>query len=180
MRKFGDLESAFPAEEVVTTFLYGELTGEIASVEAFYEEDFIAVDGRLLKNYADIIQNQVILSQTELDSERGLAAYIYESPLKQKVKSITVGIEVIDGALYSKTKVESYGAFCEPELSKLKDYLIGQFADGWGEGFEQTGIETGEETLYVHFYPQNLEFTLYTEDELPFFQEQAGGWLGIS
>ncbi len=180
MGSLEDLKRSFVNKEVVTTYFYGELTGEIVSDAASSEEESFEVDGWILKHYADEIQKQVELSQAELAAECGLAAYIYETSLAQKVKSITVGVAVIDDMLYSKTKVESYGAFCDDELHALKEYLIGQFADGWGEGFEQTGIPLSEETLYVHFYQLKREFALYMEEEFTILQQHDGMMMGSS
>ena len=33
----------------------------------------------------------------------------------------------------------------------LKDYFNGQYSDGWGEGFAQTGIETKHGVVYLDF-----------------------------
>ena len=37
----------------------------------------------------------------------------------------------------------------DQEIEILKDYFNGQYSDGWGEGFAQTGIETKHGVVYL-------------------------------
>ena len=86
--------------------------------------------------------------------------------LREKVCDIEVGVVVIAGELWSKTKIESYGALSETQTEALKAYLSGQFSDGWGEGVAQREIDIGDAELYLYFWHPELEDTLYTEEEL--------------
>lgn len=67
--------------------------------------------------------------------------------------------------LYGVAECRIKGALTEAELSALKDYCTGQYADGWGEGFEQRPRATGYGDLYVHFW-QSKGFFLKTKQEL--------------
>jgi hypothetical protein len=37
-------------------------------------------------------------------------------------------------------------------IQEIKKNIIGQYSDGWGEGFEQKAIETFDEEIYVSFW----------------------------
>ena len=52
------------------------------------------------------------------------------------------------------------------ETEQIKEYLRGQFADGWGEGFSQREISVLGAKLYLYFWHDAIEHDLYTEEEL--------------
>lgn len=54
----------------------------------------------------------------------------------------------------------------EMEMQVLQTYLKGQFSDGWGEGFEQQEIQTGDGILFVHFWEAE-PFSFEVEHEQP-------------
>lgn len=39
----------------------------------------------------------------------------------------------------------------QEEMEKVRESLYGQFADGWGEGFEANEFDIGEDTVYIYF-----------------------------
>ena len=58
------------------------------------------------------------------------------------------------------------GTLTPEQLNELKETCIGQYADGWGEGFEQRPRQTSEGELYVYFWQGNNSFFLRTAQEM--------------
>lgn len=80
--------------------------------------------------------------------------------VKKKVLSAIPTVEIRDGELMGCTTVKLKEPLTEAEMQDLQDYLKGQFSDGWGEGFEQQEIQTGDGMLYVHFAEEPFDFTV--------------------
>ena len=80
--------------------------------------------------------------------------------VKKKVLSAIPTVEIRDGELMGCTTVKLKESLTEAEMQDLQDYLKGQFFDGWGEGFEQQEIQTGDGMLYVHFAEEPFDFTV--------------------
>ena len=78
--------------------------------------------------------------------------------VKKKVLSAIPTVEIRDGELMGCTTVKLKESLTEAEMQDLQDYLKGQFSDGWGEGFEQQEIQTGDGVLYVHFAEEPFDF----------------------
>ena len=72
--------------------------------------------------------------------------------VKAKVLSAIPSVELRDGELMGCTTVRLKEPLDKTEMSALQEYLLGQFSDGWGEGFEQREIQTADGVLYVHFW----------------------------
>jgi len=68
---------------------------------------------------------------------KGLAEYI-DDDMQSIIDSIIVKI---DGAK-ANAVVKANRKLTNEELNVVKDFIIGEYADGWGEGFEQGIIET--------------------------------------
>ena len=75
--------------------------------------------------------------------------------VKAKVLSAIPSVELRDGELMGCTTVRLKEPLDKAEMSALQEYLLGQFSDGWGEGFEQREIQTADGVLYVHFWNED-------------------------
>ena len=81
-------------------------------------------------------------------------------------------MEIRDGELMGCTTVKLKESLTEAEMQDLEDYLKGQFSDGWGEGFEQQEIQTGDGMLYVHFAEEPFDFTVEQVQDTEASKEQ--------
>ena len=80
--------------------------------------------------------------------------------VKAKVLSAVPSVVIRDGELMGCTTVKLRESLTESEMEELQEYLKGQFSDGWGEGFEQQEIQTGDGVLFVHFGEEPFDFTV--------------------
>ena len=69
---------------------------------------------------------------------RGLAMYLHNNDcIKSIVKSIMLDFIEKDNQLYTEILCISNKKLNDEEIKNLKEYITGQFSDGFGEGFEQ-------------------------------------------
>ncbi len=88
--------------------------------------------------------------------------------VKEKVKSLELTVVEYSGELKGCAVATVALGLDSRELEQVKKYLIGQYADGWGEGFEQNPIQSGDIQMYVHFWNwKNFQFEILQETELP-------------
>lgn len=96
--------------------------------------------------------------------EVDLAEYADEyhgSTYYKKLHSIKIGIEDYCGQLYGVATCMVDDDWNEDDTEQLKEYLTGQYADGWGEGFEQREIESYMESEEIEEYDDELEEYYY-------------------
>ena len=110
-----------------------------------------------------------------LNQERGLAEYIDNLILSQKVYSMKPTVDIWDERLWGVLEVQTYGTLSEGEMKELMSEWSGQESDGWGEGFEQREIKTADGDLYVSFWQSGDNFFIKTEQELKNQPEQSFG-----
>ena len=154
-------------EKEITLKLYSPLTGDFYKNDvdeygwnngvADYPALFSGVD---MAYYKESIREAV----EQRDNDDGnLMLYFDEERnpgLKEKVLNAVPTVEIRDGELMGCTTVKLKEPLTEAEMQDLQDYLKGQFSDGWGDGFEQQEIQTGDGVLYVHFAEEPFDFTV--------------------
>lgn len=125
---------------------------------ADYPTLFSGVD---MAYYEESIREAV--EQRDNDDGGNLMPYFDEDRnpgVRKKVLRAVPTVEIRDGELMGCTTVKLKEPLTEAEMQDLQDYLKGQFSDGWGEGFEQQEIQTGDGMLYVHFAEEPFDFTV--------------------
>ena len=144
----------------LTFKLYSPLTAELVyhDPEDWCSDEVLALDGRA------IVENEAeILAQIEQEGDQ-LEQYLdteSDSYLAAHVKSIVVSVEKRNGSLCGCATVVVDEDLTKRGWKELKDYLSGQYSDGWGEGFEQRDIQIAEGILNVHFWqPENFAITV--------------------
>jgi len=93
------------------------------------------------------LKNAVSSSMSEM-GPTGLAQYIdpqYNKLEEGLITSIIVDAESQGNKIVSKTTIKASRELTDEELENVKDYINGQFSDGWGEGFEQQAIADWDE-----------------------------------
>lgn len=123
---------------------------------AYYEHEISAALGR---------------ERRHIDQVRGLMKYYYtDDPtidhiVNEKVHSLFIDVEVHEGKLWGVATIECTAPLSQSEYARLKEYINGQYSDGFGEGFEQREIKGGDETLYVSLWSSDREFFIDTQRE---------------
>ena len=120
--------------------------------------------GRTLLDYEDRILGAMVRNRTPEEAERGLMHWYDKDSLASKVHSAEFTLEARNGQLWGVAECQVIGQLSPEELTELKDFLSGQAADGWGEGFEQREIQVDGGELYVHLW-QSEGWSIQTETE---------------
>ena len=139
--------------------LYSPITADFVEDEPDEEldlgymdiEDYAQhLDGRDLVYFQDIIEETIEDETLPEEAERGLMTWYVEEK---------------NDRLYGVAVCEVRGELNPDELAELKEYCTGQYADGWGEGFEQRERKCADGELYVHFWRSD-KFFICTEQEM--------------
>ena len=151
-------------QQDVTKYYYCPLVARVYPRDEYggYDEYPDDYDGDYLTQYEDKIRK--LIKQEELRGEN-LAKYFAGSDgVVSKLKEIHFGTQNVDGVLYGKIRVELTETLTEEEDAEIKEFLVGQCADGFGEGLEQREIEIPEGIMYVSFWNGDDYFMLNEEE----------------
>lgn len=103
-------------------------------------------------------QEEIRKAIREMDRVTGpnlMDYYDKDDSVKEKVRSLEITVAEQAGELKGCAVATVSAGLDRRELGLVKDYLTGQYADGWGEGFEQQGIPLESGELFVHFYQED-------------------------
>ena len=152
-------------ENEITLKLYSPLKGDFFPQEVYDDMDWLnrvgpdEFSGFELADYEESVQSAITASLKGTGGN--LMPYFdkEQNPgVKTKVLSAVPSVEIRNGELMSCTTVKLRESLTDAEMKDFQDYLKGQFSDGWGEGFEQREIQTGDGVLYVHFGEEPFDF----------------------
>ena len=87
-------------------------------------------------------------------------------------------MESYRGRLFGKIECSLKEPLTDAETEILKEWIIGQNADGYGEHFEQQPINTEDGDLYVSFWNSGDDYSIMTHDELDEYIEDQGMTMG--
>lgn len=118
-----------------------------------------------LLEYEDEILALIEAYKSPDEGERGLAVYLHDDALSEKIYSINPTVEERNGELWCVTEVQTHGDLSPSEFAELIDWITGQLSDGWGEGMEQREIKVDSGELYVSFWDYSDRFSIMPEDE---------------
>ena len=147
--------------------LYMPLTADLHTPDAWgsMSEKGIDLDSRGLLRYHGSILRALIKNRTPEESESGIMHWYGENDsVNEKVRSAVFTAEERGGRLWGVVECRVAGELSPEELNTLKEYVAGQAADGWGEGFEQREIQVDEGELYVHLWQWD-NWSIQTEQE---------------
>lgn len=116
-------------------------------------------------SYEDVILAAIAKENRFFESARGLAEYIHDEALNEKVYSLYPSVEIVDGELWGVMTAGLKESLSGEEIAELLDFVTGQNSDGYGEGLEQRPIKTHDGEIYVSFW-NHENYSLKLEPEI--------------
>ncbi len=140
------------------------------------EKDCYEVSAKHFADHADEI-NKLIRESFGIDGAEdcGLAAYLIDDDLAEKIVSIIPSVENVDGKLCGAITVTSRGELTEVETGKLKKELIEQLDNGWGWDFNEDMVNVGGEDVYISFLCAKNDERLRVLDNAEDIEPTMGG-----
>ena len=139
------------------------------------DDDPIELDGRTALSHEDSILASLLKERRPEETERGLMEYYgKDDSVNRKVQSYVFTAEEVDSRLMGVAECRVRGELTDAKLEQLKEYVSGQTSDGFGEGFEQRPIKTGNGELYVSLWSSDKDWSIMTRDELEQGQQIGG------
>lgn len=131
-------------------------------------------DNSILMDYASEVKRAIEEEQSR--DTNNMAEYFHgDESVKNKMVSAEWAVEEINGELYGCVHVRLRESLTGEEENKLKDWIIGQNADGFGESFEQQPLETEDGELYISFWNAGKGYFVYDRDEMDMYILQQNG-----
>ena len=126
--------------------------------------DWVEVDNGYALTNEDAVRE--LLQQEQARDLNNMAHYFDGSEsARAKLISAVWDVEEADGELFGVIRTGLREAFSPVEEREWIDELIGQAADGFGEGLEQREIHTDDGDLYVSFWNDGDDYFMENESD---------------
>ncbi len=156
-----------PEGELISLKLYSPLVAAEYQKEDMDDSGRVELDGCQLTVYEDDIKKAVRRESSPGEAARGLMSYFHGSRnVAGKVVDARPTVEAYQGELYGVLECRLKEPLDDEEYHELAEFWDGQESDGWGEGFEQRGIDFGDRELYVSFWNSDGGHYIKKESEL--------------
>ena len=155
-RRMQDTTEYYYCPLVATIYYHNEYGG----VTDYPDE----VDGNFLVQYEEDIRD--LIDRENNLCEANIAEYFEGSnSTVAKLKEIHFSTQNVDGVLYGCIRVELTEPLTTEEDEEIKEYLIGQCSDGYGEGLEQRPISIPDGELFVSYWNYDETYFMLNSDE---------------
>ena len=126
--------------------------------------DYFEVDNGYALSNEDVIRERLMAEQ---DEDLNDMAYYFDGneTAKDKLISAIWDVKEANGILYGVIHTYLTERFTPEEEKAWVDELIGQAADGFGEGFEQREIEIDDGYICVSFWNGSDDYFMENEDD---------------
>ncbi len=179
---FENLGIMIPEErELKTLKLYMPLTVNIYEIENQHgyreiSNEPIEIDSSELIYNMDEILEAIEKSNLPGEEQRGLMKYYdAKDSVNSKVSKYVFTAEKVGEEIMGVAVLTLNDDLTSSELEKIKDEIIGQAADGWGESFEQREINTDMGDVYISFWNSSKSWFIKTAEEMGINQNQIMG-----
>lgn len=158
-----------PLSKERNTFrLFSPLTGQLYLKTSFgdIENESVHLGAEELCIYEEEIARAIEEVMQIMKCEHGLADFLDNLLLKQKVYAMIPSVEKWNDRLWGVLAVKINGELSEGERNALTREWEGQCSDGFGEGFEQNEIKVDDGVLCVSFWQSDRQFFIKPESEI--------------
>lgn len=129
----------------------------------------------LRSNFADV-EDSIEAEQKDCGLDMSRYFTVGDDPfVKDKLVSMAWHIEERKGIVYGRVDVGLQAELDARETQVLKDWILGQNSDGFGEGFEQRPVPTADGNLYVSFWNPGNDYFIMTREEFDAYLEPQSG-----
>lgn len=144
--------------------------------------DWFEVDNSYGIAYEDAIR-ELVKNEQDRDLHNMADYFDGSAGAKAKLISAVWDVQEVGGELYGVIRTGLREVFSPEEEKEWIDELIGQAADGFGEGLEQREIETDNGDIYVSFWHSGDDYFMKNETDFrqrmsenhSFEEQQLGG-----
>lgn len=156
------------SKERNTVRLFSPLTGQLYLKTSFgdIENESVHLGAEELCIYEEEITRAIEEVMQIMKCEHGLADFLDNLLLKQKVYAMIPSVEKWNDRLWGVLAVKINGELSEGERNALTREWEGQCSDGFGEGFEQNEIKVDDGVLCVSFWQSDRQFFIKPESEI--------------